>query len=468
MLECYGQHLTWSGAARIDSLIQIAESRVAEGETESALDILEVVSMRCWWGNPQQEERDRVTAAAERLAVPSDSPRLLAILAQADPVKQGAVVKERISRLVPDTAQPVEMHLVGVAASAIWAFDLALKFLDPAVAGLRTQGRMNLLAEALVLQAWAAVHLAREPLAVAAAGEATRLAQETGQVHWAASAQLAMAAIEAERGDFEAAEVIVRAAEAQLLQIGATPMLALAQFVRGRGEVAHQHYEEGIEHLQRVLDPADPAHNPFIGAWGLSDLVDASVHSGHNDQASAYMRELELLAEATSGSLLRAAEGYARALLADDETAEHFYRVAIESDLANWPCYRGRMLLWYGRWLRRQRRVTESRAPLRAALEGFDALAFPALSDIARLELRSTGETPSKRKPETWTQLSPQELQIAQLAAEGQTNREIAQKLFLSHRTVEYHLHRIFPKLGITRRSHLRESISGALVTSEG
>jgi DNA-binding CsgD family transcriptional regulator len=165
---------------------------------------------------------------------------------------------------------------------------------------------------------------------------------------------------------------------------------------------------------------------------------------------------------------LRAAVGYARALLADDETAEHFYRAAIETDLANWPCYRGRMLLWYGRWLRRQRRVTESRAPLRAALEGFDALAFPALSDIARLELRSTGETPSKRKPETWTQLSPQELQIAQLAAEGQTNREIAQKLFLSHRTVEYHLHRIFPKLGITRRSHLRESISGALVTSEG
>ena len=134
-----------------------------------------------------------------------------------------------------------------------------------------------------------------------------------------------MAAIEAERGDFEAAEAIVRSAEAQLLQIGATPMLALAQFVRGRGEVAHQHYEEGIEHLQRVLDPADPAHNPFIGAWGLSDLVDASVHSGHNSQASAYMRELELLAEATSGSLLRAAVGYARALLADDETAEHFY-----------------------------------------------------------------------------------------------------------------------------------------------
>ena len=468
MLERYGQHLTWSGAARIDSLIEIAESRVAAGETESALDVLEVVAMRCWWGNPDQDLRNRVVAAAELLPIPHDSPKILAILAQADPVGQGAAVQERITRMAPDAATPVEMYLVAVAANATWDFESALRFLDPAVAGLRAQGRMNLLAEALVLQAWAAVHLAREPLAVAAAGEATRLALETGQVHWAASAQLAMAAIEAERGDLGAAEVIVRAAEAQLLQIGATPMLALAQFVRGRGEIAHQRYEEGIEHLRRVLDPADPAHNPFIGAWGLSDLVDASVHAGQTDRASAYMQELESLASATPGSFLRATEGYARAIIADDDSAEVLYRRAIERDLANWPCYRGRMLLWYGRWLRRQRRVTESWVPLRAALETFDALAFPALADIARLELRSTGEAPNQRKPETWTQLSPQELQIAQLAAQGQTNREIAQKLFLSHRTVEYHLHRIFPKLGITRRSHLRESISGALVGSEG
>ena len=233
LLECYGQRHTWAGTARIHSLVEIAESQMANGETDQALDMLEILSARCWWGNPDQEVRDRVVAAAERLDASPDCPKLLAILAQTDPIGQGLIVNERISRLVPDTADPIGMHLVAVAASSVWAFDLALRFLDPAVAGLRVQGRTSTLAQALVAQAWAAVHLAREPLAVAAADEGARLARETGQVHWAASAQLAMATIEAERGEFDRAEVLVREAEAQLLQIGATPMLALAAICPG-------------------------------------------------------------------------------------------------------------------------------------------------------------------------------------------------------------------------------------------
>ena len=111
-------------------------------------------------------------------------------------------------------------------------------------------------------------HLAREPLAVAAADEGARLARDTGQVHWAASAQLAMATIEAERGEFDRAEELVREAEAQLLQIGATPMLALAQFVRGRGKVAHQYFEEGLEHLRRIVDPRGPGLQPIHRSLG--------------------------------------------------------------------------------------------------------------------------------------------------------------------------------------------------------
>ena len=138
---------------------------------------------------------------------------------------------------------------------------------------------------------------------------------------------------------------------------------------------------------------------------------------------------------------------------------EALYKTALEHDLANWPCYRGRMLLWYGKWLRRQRRVAESRAPLRAAREGFDALAFPKLAESARQELRASGERSRLRTPETWDQLTPQELQIARMAAEGLSNREIGQQLYLSHRTVGYHLHRIFPKLGITSRSQLHAAV---------
>jgi DNA-binding CsgD family transcriptional regulator len=119
------------------------------------------------------------------------------------------------------------------------------------------------------------------------------------------------------------------------------------------------------------------------------------------------------------------------------------------------------MLLWYGRWLRRQRRMADSRTPLRAARELFDALAFPSLAELARQELRASGEGSRRRAPVAWDQLTPRELQIAQLAAAGLSNREIGEKLYLSARTVGSHLYRAFPKLGVTTRVGLRDALNG-------
>ena len=185
------------------------------------------------------------------------------------------------------------------------------------------------------------------------------------------------------------------------------------------------------------------------------------MHTGRPEEAMAYPAELEELAEATNGGLLRAQLGYARPFITDDTDAEEAFQTGLEA-LAKWPCFRGRMLLWYGRWLRRQRRVAESRAPLRAAKDGFEALAFPSLAEQAREELRAAGEVSTARKAHAWTTLSPQELQIAQLAATGLTNREIGDRLFLSHRTVGSHLHRLFPKLGVTSRGQLRDALEVA------
>jgi DNA-binding CsgD family transcriptional regulator len=458
--ETYGE-TGWSGAAKVGPLVQIADRMRSGGHTDLAMQCLLAAASRCWWGHPGQETRVGVAAAAEGMSLPEDAPATLAILAYADPVAHGAFVIDRISRMTPDPADPAGAYLIGSAATAAWAYDLSLGFLDTAVSGLRAQGRLGSLAQALVSQAWAAVHLAREPLAVSAAEEAARLARETGQPREAVSAQLAQATIAAERGDFTAAEELAGQAEAVLLPMGATSMLALVEFVRGRGAAAHQRYPEGLDHLRRVLDPADPAYHPFIGAWGFSDLVEAAAHTNRQDTAKAYLAQLESLAAATSGSLLRAEAGYARPLVASDGQAEALYQAALEHDLANWPCYRGRMLLWYGRWLRRQRRAADSRAPLRSARDGFDALAFPALAEKARQELRASGETSHRRMPEAWDQLTPQELQIARLAANGLSNREIGQQLFISHRTVGYHLHQIFPKLQITSRNQLRTAPLG-------
>jgi DNA-binding CsgD family transcriptional regulator len=454
------QENTWPGTANIGTLVEIAGQLQTIGETNRALDALEVAAKRCWRWNPDLQTRDLVVAAAERMSVPDSDPRLLAVLAQADPVKNGRSVIDRISRLKPDLSDPAGMHLIGLAANAVWAYDLGLMFLTVAVDGLRAQGQLRELAQALTNQAWAAVHLAREPLAVSAAEEGIALARETGQLGSVVAAQLAKAAIAAERGDLRGTETLTREAEALILPMGATPMLALVQFARGRGAVAHQHYAEGFEHLRRTLDPADAAYHPFIGAWGLSDLVEAAAHTGHKDTAEAYLEQLEDLAARTSGSLLRATAGYARVMIATDDAAETLYQQALGTDLANWPCYRGRMLLWYGRWLRRQRRVTESRSPLHAALDGFRALAFPELAETARQELRASGDQPDRRSPEAWTQLTPQELQIAQMAAAGDTNRMIGERLYLSPRTVQSHMYRIFPKLGITARNQLRDTFA--------
>jgi ATP/maltotriose-dependent transcriptional regulator MalT len=315
--------------------------------------------------------------------------------------------------------------------------------MEPAIRGLRAQGRLGLLARALVCQTWAGALTGQGRQAVSAAEEASRLGRETGQLRWAIVAELGTALIAAERGELAEAETLAAAAEEELLGMDAYPLLAHVRFIRGRGAVAHQRYAEGLDHLRRAFDREDIGYLPYVGYFGLSDLVEAAAHTG----------------QAMSAPLLQAQAAYARPLVADDDHAEALFQAALEHDLAGWPRYRNRMLLWYGRWLRRQRRAAESRAPLRAARDGFDALGSAKLAEIARQELRASGETSRRRVPEAWDQLTPQELQIARMAAEGLSNREIGQQLFISHRTVGYHLHRIFPKLAITSRSQLHAAL---------
>jgi DNA-binding CsgD family transcriptional regulator len=155
---------------------------------------------------------------------------------------------------------------------------------------------------------------------------------------------------------------------------------------------------------------------------------------------------------------------YARPLLADDGRAEDLFLAGLAGfgeNLANWPFLRARLQLAYGAWLRRRRRIADSRAPLRAALAKFEALSVGPWAERARQELRASGETIRPRTPDSRDQLSPQELHIAQLAATGLSNREIGQRLYLSHRTVGSHLYRLFPKLGVSTRAELHAALAG-------
>jgi DNA-binding NarL/FixJ family response regulator len=240
-------------------------------------------------------------------------------------------------------------------------------------------------------------------------------------------------------------------------------MLALTAFARGRLALARERFGDAYEHLVRIFDPAGIAFHPFVRGWAIADLADAAVRGdGDLDAVRGYLTEWEEVASATRAPHLQVQVAYAAAILSTDAVAERHFRAAIASAQAEWPFYVARAQLAYGAWLRRHRRMTQSRAPLREAVETFDALGLLRYAERARRELRASGERVRSRVPGGWAQLSPQELQIAQLAAEGLSNREIGEQLYLSHRTVESHLYRLFPKLGVTSRAQLRDALNPA------
>jgi len=214
-------------------------------------------------------------------------------------------------------------------------------------------------------------------------------------------------------------------------------------------------YADAHGHLLRMLDPSDPAHHRMTFSWALGNLAESAVRVGETENARAIVAGFEQRAAQTPSPAFQQAMRHARAVLADDAEAEALFGAALEGEIFGGPFERARLQVAFGTWLRRQRRIGESRGPLRAARDTFDALGADPWSERAREELRATGESSRKREPGALEELTPQELQVAQMAAEGLSNREIAQKLYLSHRTVGSHLYRIYPKLGINSRWEL-------------
>ena len=171
---------------------------------------------------------------------------------------------------------------------------------------------------------------------------------------------------------------------------------------------------------ERLFDPRDPAHHLHFACMAIGDLAEAAAHAGRSQAARERLAEVEALVGDAPAEWIAINLRHARAVLADDEReAAVRFEEALGADLDRWPFWRGRLLLAHGRWLRRHRRVTDSRAPLREARDLFDAIGASSWGDQARSELRASGERSRRRVPEARDQLTAQELQIAQLAATG-------------------------------------------------
>jgi DNA-binding CsgD family transcriptional regulator len=216
-------------------------------------------------------------------------------------------------------------------------------------------------------------------------------------------------------------------------------------------------YEKALAEAQQAAEQAPELH---LSMWALPELIEAASRTGQTRLAAD---ALGRLAEATSIGQTDWGLGiYARsrALLSDGEHAERWYRQA--AGRLNRTGFRpelARAHVLYGEWLRRQGRRADARAQLRTAHDAFAAIGMQAFAERARRELQATGETARRRTADTHHQLTPQEAQIARLARADMSNPEIAAQLFLSPRTVEYHLAKVFAKLDITSRRQLRQAL---------
>jgi DNA-binding CsgD family transcriptional regulator len=238
--------------------------------------------------------------------------------------------------------------------------------------------------------------------------------------------------------------------------------LTTARLARGAAALGDGRNDDSFRHLWPIFDEHYDAFHRYMRWNAILDIAEAAARSGHAASLVAVMADLEHVATRSKPPILCLGLACARPLLATDDDAPTLFAAALSNDLAKYPFMHARTLFSYGSWLRRQRRSADSREPLRGSIELFDLLGATAWGKRARQELRATGETVGPRTPYARDRLSAQELQIARLAAAGLSNRDIGERLFLSHRTVGSHLYRIYPKLGITGRGQLRESLVSA------
>jgi ATP/maltotriose-dependent transcriptional regulator MalT len=433
------------------------------------VDLLWLVASRAWWVDPGPEARQPLIEAARRLGdADAGDPRVFAIHAYADPVGHAEGVLARLRREAAQQRLDTDAaRFFGPAALVVGAFDLGSDFLRAAVDGLRNEGRLGHLPRLLSLYSGMAARRGDWEAAITAGDEARRLAEEFAEPQWAAAADTAISLVAAMRGDEQRAELLAARAEAVAEPAGANITMAFAQFGKVLAALATGRHTDAYEDAGRLFDPADSAYHPVISSWLIADLAEAAVHIGRLDAARTRVAQVEQMAGGQPGAWIALALGHARALVADPAEAGGRFEEALASDLTRWPFQRARIQLAYGQWLRRQRRVAESRTALRSARDTFDTLGCRRWSEHARRELRASGERSRRRVPAARDQLTAQELQIAQLAAEGLSNREIGQRLYLSHRTISTHLYRAFPKLGITFRGELSTVLAPGSVAGD-
>ena len=363
------------------------------------------------------------------------------------------------------------VEVVGMAAhSSIWIekFDRAQRILDHLIAAAREASAVSALIYPLAARSHLDFRLGRWAAARAEAAESVELAQDTGQLPLLAQGLAALAHIEAAGGQEDDCRRRVAEGLALVERLQADATRAYLTAALGLLELGLGRIPEAITALEETQRTADRLGMQPALVMSTPDLVEAYARAGRRDDALALIDVFEARGRKTGARWPQAATARLRALMAPDAEmrAQFEAALALHDDLPM-PFERARTLLCFGERLRRARQRADAREPLKAALETFERLGARGWSERTRTELRATGEQQARRTETAAEQLTPHELQIAVLVAQGMTNREAAAALFLSPKTIEYHLGQIYRKLDVRGRAQLARLMAMELPEGE-
>ncbi|OBJ53505.1 LuxR C-terminal-related transcriptional regulator [Mycobacterium asiaticum] len=354
--------------------------------------------------------------------------------------------------------------LMGAAAGAMFLGEdsRAIELFSTAVAKTRAAAELALLPLLLGPLAMVEMLTSRYATALADATEGLRLAEETGQHNPAAHLHGVLALIAAVQGRAQDCRDHADAALAQAISFRLGPHAAIASWALATLDLGAARPAEAFDRLEALAGAAPGEGNQMVSLMATSDLVEAAVRTQRSAVAAAHLNRLQVWAHDTGAHWAQALVARCHGLLATDDAQDGHFGVALDLHAQGGrPLDTARTQLLYGERLRRRRRRSEARKVLSSALETFERLGATPWAEQARTELLATGATARKRDPGTTEELTPQELQIARFVSAGETNRSIATLMFLSPRTVDYHLRKIFVKLGLSSRAELiRMSLS--------
>ncbi|MEB8339359.1 helix-turn-helix transcriptional regulator [Streptomyces endophyticus] len=438
-----------SGApgAALEALAAAAVVRFYSGDAGQLYEIERLLPRISAHPAPASSERDRLLADwVETVAHPEAAP---AHLAPRLPALAAAAREE-----------PQTLTLLAVAAWLLDETESAARTFDDAFASWRSQGPLP---DGLGgVAALAYLEQGRWARAQSACADLEAVASRAGLDHAVACAASTDALLHALRGDAAGARAraghalsLVDPHESRSVLVLAHRALGTAATAEGDHATAYQHY--------RVLfdDHGNPAHY-HLAHPALPELAAAAARAGHRDEAARIVDGVaESLADAGALAPRRSAlVQLSRAVLVPvDEAERHFVTALDQPALGRRPFERARAQLAYGEWLRRRRRIADARRPLVEAEAVLRRLGARPWAARAQAELRAAGAHSGPTEPDAFVTLTAQQQQIVRLAALGLTNREVAEKLYLSPRTVGSHLYRAFPKLGITARAQLRDVV---------